>query len=268
MYKKQGTPPCGAFNAYIWNSCMDEIADAITDIVLLRVNELHFSAIPQEKLACEELRSLCLERTVHIEIDETTVYFTSIFFGEFTLHSGDTTGISATEDAARLWVSCKLTLTPGGHSIEVLQVSPTIRDEIVKRPLLPLPTSPGVSANQYLLPDLSGMNDAAHKERLEKEAERFLMQYCRKALEQPQTVPIRQIAEEKMSINLIVDKSLSDDLSVFGETVFVDSDVDVLADGEPEQLHCKAGTVLLDPDVLMMRNMGSYNFTLAHEVYH
>lgn len=81
-------------------------------------------------------------------------------------------------------------------------------------------------------------------------------------------VPIRQIGEEKMGINLIVDKSLSDDLSIFGETVFVDSDVGVLTDGEPEQLHCKAGTILLDPDVLMMRNMGSYNFTLAHEVYH
>ena len=268
MYKKQGTPPCGAFNAYIWNSCMDEIADAITDIVLLRVNELHFSAIPQEKLACEELRSLCLERTVHIEIDETTVYFTSFFFGEFTLHSGDTTGISSTEDAARLWVSCKLTLTPGGHSIEVLQVSPTIRDEIVERPLLPLPTSPGVSANQYLLPKLSGINDATHQEALEQEAERFLMQYCREALECPKPVPIRKIAEDRMGLTLITDKSLSDDLSVFGETTFAESDVDVIAEEEPENLHCAAGTVLLDPDVLMMRNMGSYNFTLAHEVYH
>lgn len=140
--------------------------------------------------------------------------------------------------------------------------------EYMREPLYPLPELPGVSANQNLLPDLSGMDDAAHKECLEKEAERFLMQHYKEALEQPQVVPIRQIAEEKMGINLIVDKSLSDDLSVFGATVFVDSDVDVLTDGELEQLHCKAGTVLLDPDVLMMRNMGSYNFTLAHEVYH
>lgn len=138
----------------------------------------------------------------------------------------------------------------------------------MREPLYPLPEFPGVSANQNLLPDLSGMYDASHKESLEKEAKRFLTQYCREALEQPQVVPIRQIGEEKMGINLIVDKSLSDDLSIFGETVFVDSDVGVLTDGEPEQLHCKAGTILLDPDVLMMRNMGSYNFTLAHEVYH
>lgn len=58
---------------------MDEIAGVIEDIALLRVNELHFSAVPQEKLACAELCSLCLERTVHIKIDENTVYFTSIF---------------------------------------------------------------------------------------------------------------------------------------------------------------------------------------------
>lgn len=268
MYEKQGIPPCGAFNAYIWNSCMDEIADAITDITLLRANELHFSAVPQEKLACAELRSLCLERTVHIEIDENTVYFTSVFFGEFTLHTSDAADISATEDAARLWVSCKLTLTPGGYSLEVLQVSPTSKDEMVERPLLPLPTFQGVSANQYLLPDLSGISDAAHQEALEREAERFLMQYCREAVECPQPVPIRKIAEDKMGLTLITDKSLSDDLSVFGETIFAESDVDVLAEEESEKLHCAAGTVLLDQDVFMTRNMGSYNFTLAHEVYH
>ena len=27
MYEKQGTPPCGALNSYIWNKCIGEIAD-------------------------------------------------------------------------------------------------------------------------------------------------------------------------------------------------------------------------------------------------
>ena len=26
MYEKQGTPPCGELNSYIWNNCIDEIA--------------------------------------------------------------------------------------------------------------------------------------------------------------------------------------------------------------------------------------------------
>lgn len=247
---------------------MDEIVDAIIDIALLRVDELHFSAIPQEKLACAELRSLSMERTVRIKIDGSTVFFASVFLGEFALHTCGNPTATETEDAARLWGSCKLTLTPGGHSLEVLQVSPTIRDEMVERPLLPLPTFPGVSANQYLLPNLSGINDATHQEALEQEAERFLMQYCREALEYPQPVPIRKIAEDKMGLTLITDKSLSDDLSVFGGTTFAESDVDVIVEEEPENLHCVAGTVLLDPDVFMTRNMGSYNFTLAHEVYH
>lgn len=278
MYEKQGTPPCGALNSYIWNKCIGEIADAIEDIALLRVEELHLldgrgdsaeqphRGISKEQLACAELRSIRLERTPVIAVDADTVYFRSEIFCEFQLHAIG--GALDDEKGKFLWTSCKLTLLSAGHRMEVLQVNPMVNGEYTREPLHPLLEFPGVSANQNLLPDLSGMYDAAHKERLEKEAERFLMQYCREALEQPQAVPIRQIAEEKMSINLIVDKSLSDDLSVFGETVFVDSDVDVLADGEPEQLHCKAGTVLLDPDVLMVRNMGSYNFTLAHEVYH
>ena len=278
MYEKQGTPPCGALNSYIWNKCIGEIADAIEDIALLRVEELHLldgrgdsaeqphRGISKEQLACAELRSIRLERTPVIAVDADTVYFRSEIFCEFQLHAIG--GALDDEKGKFLWTSCKLTLLSAGHRMEVLQVNPMVNGEYTREPLHPLLEFPGVSANQNLLPDLSGMYDAAHKESLEKEAERFLTQYCREALERPQAVPIRQIAEEKMSINLIVDKSLSDDLSVFGETVFVDSDVDVLADGEPEQLHCKAGTVLLDPDVLMMRNMGSYNFTLAHEVYH
>lgn len=277
MYEKQGTPTCGALNSYIWNRCIGEIADAIEDIALLRVEELHLldgrgdsaeqphRGISKEQLACAELRSIRLERTLVIAVDADTVYFRSEVFGEFRLH---TIGGAPDEEGKSFWVSCKLTMLPAGHRMEVLQVNPMVNGEYTREPLHPLLEFPGVPANQNLLPDLSGMNDAAHNESLEKEAERFLMQYCREALERPQAVPIRQVAEEKMGINLIVEKSLSDDLSVFGATVFVDSDVDVLADGEPEQLHCKAGTILLDPDVLMMRNMGSYNFTLAHEVYH
>ena len=266
MYEKQGTPPCGALNSYIWNNCISEIADIIEDIALLRAEELDFGKVSKDQLACAELRSIQLERTPVIAVDEDTVYFRSEIFCEFQLHTiGDAPD---KEEGKFFWTSCKLTLLPDGHHLEVLQVNPMVNGEYTRESLHPLLDFPGVSANQNLLPDLSGMNDDAYKERLEKEAERLLMQYCREALEQPQAVPIRQVAEEKMGINLIVDKSLSDDLSIFGETVFVDSDVDVLADGEPEQLHCKAGTILLDPDVLMMRNMGSYNFTLAHEVYH
>lgn len=278
MYEKQGTPPCGALNSYIWNKCIGEIADAIEDIALLRVEELYLldgrgdsaeqahRGISKEQLACAELRSIRLERTPVIAVDADTVYFRSEIFCEFQLHAIG--GVPDEEKGKSFWVSCKLTLLPAGHRMEVLQVNPMVDGEYMREPLYPLLEFPGVSANQNLFPDLSGMDDAAHKESLEKEAERFLTQYCREALNQPQAVPIRQIAEEKMSINLIVDKSMSDDLSLFGATVFVDWDVDVLADGELEQLHCKAGTILLDPDVLMMRNMGSYNFTLAHEVYH
>lgn len=278
MYEKQETPPCGALNSYIWNKCIGEIADAIEDIALLRVEELHLldgrgdsaeqphRGISKEQLACAELRSIRLERTPVIAVDADTVYFRSEVFCEFQLHAiGDAPD---KEEGKFFWTSCKLTLFPDGHRLEVLQVNPMVNGEYTREPLHPLPEFPGVSANQNLLPDLSGMDDAAHKERLEKEAERFLTQYCGEALERPQAVPIRQIAEEKMGINLIVDKSLSNDLSIFGETVFVDSDVGVLTDGEREQLHCKAGTILLEPDALMVRNMGSYNFTLAHEVYH
>lgn len=215
MYEKQGTPPCGALNSYIWNRCISEIADAIEDIALLRVEELHLldsrgdsaeqqhRGISKEQLACAELRSFRLERMPVIAVDADTVYFRSEIFCEFQLHAIG--GVPDEEEEKFLWTSCKLTLLPAGHRMEVLQVNPMVNGEYTRKPLYPLPEFPGVSANQDLLPDLSGMYDAAHKESLEKEAKQFLTQYCREALEQPQVVPIRQIGEEKMGINLIVD---------------------------------------------------------------
>ena len=65
MYEKQGTPPCGALNSYIWNKCIGEIADTIEDIALLRVEELHLldsrgdrirCGISKEQLACARIR--------------------------------------------------------------------------------------------------------------------------------------------------------------------------------------------------------------------
>ena len=68
MYEKHGTPPCGALNSYIWNKCIDEIADAIDNIALLRVEELHLlegksteqphcGKVSNEQLACAEYLS-------------------------------------------------------------------------------------------------------------------------------------------------------------------------------------------------------------------
>ena len=48
MYEKQGTPPCGALNSYIWNKCIGEIADAIEDIALLRVIFLFLGLVIQD----------------------------------------------------------------------------------------------------------------------------------------------------------------------------------------------------------------------------
>ena len=168
MYEKQGTPPCGALNSYIWNKCIGEIADAIEDIALLRVEELYLldgrgdsaeqphRGISKEQLACAELRSIRLERTPVIAVDADTVYFRSEIFCEFQLHAIG--GVPDEEKGKSFWVSCKLTLLPAGHRMEVLQVNPMVDGEYMREPLYPLPEFPGVSANQNLLPDLSEVN--------------------------------------------------------------------------------------------------------------
>ena len=133
MYEKQGTPPSGALNSYIWNNCIGEITDAIEDIALLRVEELRLldskgdrteqthCGISKEQLASAELRSIRLDRTPIIAVDKDTVYFCSEVFCEFQLHTIG--GVPDKEEGKFFWVSCKLTMHPNGHRMEVLQVN-------------------------------------------------------------------------------------------------------------------------------------------------
>lgn len=99
------------------------------------------------------------------------------------------------------------------------------------------------------------------------ESERFLEKYYPVALRNPVPVPIRKIAEEQLNLSIVEDTRLSEALDVFGMVVFEDCNIQ---DKNKEIFirNAKRATMYIDPRVYYERNLGTVNFTIAHECYH
>lgn len=106
-----------------------------------------------------------------------------------------------------------------------------------------------------------------YEEDVEKHAEEFLRKYCPKALLQPMPLPLDEIIE-KMEMKQYY-APLED--NVFGKTYFDDEVVTVYVDEEcsrTEQIAITSGTMLINPRVFYMRNIGTANNTIIHECVH
>lgn len=102
---------------------------------------------------------------------------------------------------------------------------------------------------------------------LDKHAEKFLEKYCPQALEEPMPLPIDEIIA-KMGLTVFY-APLSD--GVFGQTYFNTATIDTyssLESREVQSTEIQAGTILVNPDVVFMRNIGSRNNTIIHECVH
>jgi len=107
------------------------------------------------------------------------------------------------------------------------------------------------------------------KSEFDNEAKLFLEKYYPEALLQPMPVPILEIARKKMGLQ-VIERHLSEDLSILGQMCFNTGITDIYdkENDEYKRVKVRYGTILIDPDVLVMRNEGCMNNTLAHECFH
>ena len=104
------------------------------------------------------------------------------------------------------------------------------------------------------------------KNELDDVAENLLKEYYPEVLEN--SIPL-SVIELVRRLNLnIVEEVLTKDKSILGKMVFKDSEVDVIIDGEESKIFVREGTILVDPEIKIIRNEGSYNNTIVHECVH
>lgn len=101
------------------------------------------------------------------------------------------------------------------------------------------------------------------------EATKFLKRYCPEALEKPMPVPVEDIAELKMDLEIDyvnIDKGCD----TLGMMIFSDGSVE-LYDKETNDYirRCyRKGTMLIERDLSEVGNRGRERFTIAHEIVH
>jgi hypothetical protein len=112
--------------------------------------------------------------------------------------------------------------------------------------------------SRYLVPYLYAKD-------LEEEAEKFLEKYCREALKEPMPIPFDKLVEN-MGLEMY-EAPLPD--NIFGKMCFAEDTVDVFDEaGEIEEQLIFPGTILVNPNIFFMRNIGSRNNTIIHECIH
>jgi transcriptional regulator with XRE-family HTH domain len=112
------------------------------------------------------------------------------------------------------------------------------------------------------------------EESLEQEAKEILENYYPEALHVPQYnedpvwVDPSKLAE-RLGLT-VVRTQIKEDCSVFGQIYFEPAVAEVY-DAENEkatELRVQAGTILVDPNVFFLRNLGAFNNTVVHECVH
>lgn len=131
------------------------------------------------------------------------------------------------------------------------------------------PHFPGVRVNQMLYPAF-GHNEEQRHMLLETEAARFLSQYWPEVLKDVSPIPLRSIAEDKMGLQIYTGYKLPECTDTLGLTVFRAQRISVTDEetGERNERRFPRGSILINSDTLWNRGLGSFNFTLAHELYH
>lgn len=107
------------------------------------------------------------------------------------------------------------------------------------------------------------------KASFDDEATAFLSQHCPEALLKPMAVPIEEIAKKKLGLT-IVEKRLTEDFTVLGQMCFTGGLAEIYDRDEDEyqEIKVRPGTMIIDPDTLLKRNLGSKRNTVSHESVH
>lgn len=102
---------------------------------------------------------------------------------------------------------------------------------------------------------------------LENVANQILKTYQPNMLETPRALDINELLA-LLNVELI-ERKLSKDNSVLGEIVFKDMKINVFEENDqPSTIRVSKGTIIVDPTIKDLRNLGSYNNTVVHELVH
>ena len=107
-----------------------------------------------------------------------------------------------------------------------------------------------------------------YSNQMESAATTFLKKYYPEALKTPMAIDTAELVK-RMGLKIVM-QQITEDFSVFGQVFFAaaDSDVYDAETGEMVARHFDEGTIVVDPQTFLLRNLGCANNTIVHECVH
>lgn len=236
------------FEEFIQDQYEDELFDPISHYVSENKRKIDFGCT-------------FIEDITEVELEQIRVNNISVRFGEGKQIICNTAVEAAVilrgkglrdfeEDEGSTWVSAEFecALHDGLHDFAVIRVADYNKDKFDKQE----------TASKFLVPYV-------YAEDLEDKADEFLRTYCWEVINEPYPLPIDLILQR---MNLKKQMAPLKD-NIFGKTIFVPVEHEVYDNQynvTTEEM--RPGTILYNPDVFFMRNIGSVNNTIIHECVH
>lgn len=264
IYYKE-SPPWGLFNQFINDRCLENIADYIKKQMPEHIHEWELSSITTEHKA--EMAMIRLSRSRRLSVYDDTLFFCCTFDCGFFPHAGlidiDDADITALDVVGRI-----LFYPPGTKKYNLILSEIHVNHQFPRESENYRPKFPGVSVSQMLHPAF-GANEKNRNKMLETEADLFLDRFYPVAKNTVCPVPLQRIAEE-MKLHIFTGFKIVDQDDSLGVTAFKTERINVIDEetGVQEIKSFPRGSIIIDADTIWERGFGSFNFTLAHEIYH
>lgn len=240
-----------SFEKYLHDRYYNEIHRAVTGFVYQRGKQLDIRShivMEADYFHVEDfrIRSVIFKKGVGDQLN-----FTATVMTEIAVRGRGRKDYE--EDSDELWLSVGFTgrLSNGLSNVNIVSVDEYSKEKFVKEEWLSHLLVPYISADQ-----------------LDDYAEAFLRKYCYRAIESPMPLPIDEILGVMRLKKFYA--PLPD--NVFGRTYFKSpaEEIEVFSDDMTKQYRTAitAGTILVNPFVFFMRNVGSQNNTIIHECVH
>jgi len=232
---------------FLWTT----IEPAVSQHISNTPSQFDQSQKPCVKAVLESVKFLYAS---NVKIQADTLLFDAIVSSQITIDLQSKAGIIQKTKPWRYRVQCKAVLEGGIKDFTIFWIARYGENKA---------KNPRNTLTNNIIPVIAGTE-------LDDEASRFLSEYCPAALEKPMPVPIEDIIRFNLGLDVIQDKRLSLNFSVYGQICFSGGNIEVY-DAKvdmPHEISVKPGTILVDARTPFYRNIGCVKNTLAHEAYH
>lgn len=240
-----------SFKEYAKTHLFDEVCEKVEEFIIDNFDELDIESRKLDDFEDFEIMDYC-QKNIYIDAnfdeDNSIIYFVV----EANIVINQRNRLNDDYDTVNKWF---IAICEGSSKDQFKSFSVVKVEEYSSKPQI----KNGLS--DYLTPYM-------RKEYLEDIATEFLEKFYPEGLDQNKIVPINpNTLANRLGLS-IVEHQISENNSVFGSIAFEPCTIETYDDENIQKVHIDGGTIIVDPTVFFLRNIGSVNNTIVHECVH